>query len=406
MNFAALSRLKVGLDFAGDTIPVGRLGLQDRQLLFEYDADFLARGLDLSPFRLPLRSGAQRGDPVVFEGLPGLFNDSLPDGWGRLLLDRQARRQGVDPNALSALDRLACVGRGGMGALVYEPDRAEHDPPSPLDLDALAHETVAVLEGEADAVLTQLLALNASSQGARPKIMVGVNIDRTVIRSGEEGGGFDPLLIKFAARSDEPDIGRVEYAYSLMARAAGLDMPETHLFETPAGAYFGARRFDRDGKDRLHMHSLSGLLHADHRVPSLDYDMLMRVTAGLTRDTQQVEKAFALACFNVLARNRDDHGKNFAFLMGANGLWRLAPAYDLTFSAGPQGEHSTTIMGEGRNPTAVHLRQLGHKAGLKPVVVETVLDGVTAAVARWPEFADAAGLGRGSARLIASQIGV
>src|ERR1700685_930504 len=146
-----------------------------------------------------------------------------------------------------------------------------------------------------------------------------------------------------------------------MARDAGIDMPETHLFRTKKRGYFGVKRFDRRGDQRLPMHSLSGLIHADHRTPALDSNLILRVVLVLTKNILEVEKAYALACFNVLAHNRDDHAKNFSFLLAENNEWVFAPAYDLTFSYGPNGEQSTMVMGEGKNPGAEHLRVLGQK---------------------------------------------
>jgi serine/threonine-protein kinase HipA len=188
-----------------------------------------------------------------------------------------------------------------------------------------------------------------------------------------------------------------------MARAAGIVMPETHLFGADKKRYFGIQRFDRDGDRRVHMHSLSGLLHADHRAPTLDYDALLTATLALTRDATEMARAFRLACFNVLAHNRDDHAKNVSFLLDdKTGRWTLAPAYDLTFSSGPGGEQSMLVMGEGRAPGVEHLRALAKKHGLKKG--EAVIDGVRAAVARWSEHADAAGLSKRAAKLIADRI--
>lgn len=402
MTFTPTSLLKVFLDDAIGRRPVGRLALRDRRVWFEYDPDFLASDVELSPFRLARTPGVQAADFTPFEGLFGLFNDSLPDGWGRLLLDRRMRTLGVNHLALTPLDRLACVGRGGMGALSYEPDLNEAgDVPTVVELDRLAHEADQVMAGEAETVIDSLLALNGASQGARPKIVAAVSADHARI-SSHMFEGAAPWLIKFTARGDPEDAGAVEYAYSLMARVAGLDMPPTHLFRTAGGAYFGTQRFDRNGDQRIHMHSLCGLIHADHRVPSLDYDMILRVTGALTRNRTEIERAFTLACFNVLAHNRDDHSKNFAFLMNADGQWRLSPVYDLTFSAGPAGEQSTTVMGEGRNPGLASLRLLAAEHGLKSAT--DIIDRVVSATRQWPRLADEAGVTNSSKTLIAQHL--
>jgi len=197
-------------------------------------------------------------------------------------------------------------------------------------------------------------------------------------------------------------VGAIEYAYSLMAKDAGVEVPETHLFRTKRNKYFGTKRFDRDGDARIHMHSLGGLIHADHRSPSLDYDMVLRVTSALTRNIQDAEKAYALACFNVLAHNRDDHVKNFSFLLNASNEWVFALAYDLVFSYGPGGEQSMLVMGEGRNPVAAQLQALGRQHGIKNALA--ILEKVKRAVANWPRFAEQAEVSRKSTKEVAAKI--
>jgi serine/threonine-protein kinase HipA len=406
-RFAPTDQLHVSLDLCGELLSVGRLALKDRRVLFEYDAAFLSSGFELSPFKLPLKPGVQVQAEPVFDGLFGVFNDSLPDGWGRLLLDRLVERHGVQRGQLSVLDRLAFVGQSGMGALVYEPDYSQAPGDEALlSLDRLAQEAATVLEGSHEDVFEDLFRLNGSSSGARPKVMVQASADRQRLIHGPQAlkPGYQHWLIKFASSQDAKDIGPIEYAYSLMARAAGIDMPETHLFKTDksAGGFFGVQRFDRRGDQRLHLHSLSGLVHADHRVPSLDYDLLLRVALVLTRNVQEAEKAYALACFNVLAHNRDDHAKNFAFLLDESKCWRLAPAYDLTFSYGPGGEQSTMVLGEGKAPGIPHLQTLGKKHGIKnaPAILERVRE----AVSNWRAFAEQASVCQSSADLIAKAL--
>ena len=384
---------------------VGRLAAQDRRILFEYDPAILATGLQISPFRLPTRSGVIIDDTHVFDGLFGVFNDSRPDGWGRLLLDRAVERMGITRQELTPLDRLAHVGRHGMGALSYEPDFSDSDrAPVVLQLDTIAREAATVLKGAEGPVIEKLLKLNGASAGARPKVVAQVSADRKRIIHGPAmlPEGYAHWMIKFPSAQDDAAAGATEYAYSLMARAAGIAMPPTHLFTTKKKKFFGIERFDRDGDRRIHMHSLSGLLHADHRTSSLDYDALLKATQILTRDATEVERAFRLACFNVLARNRDDHAKNVSFLLDdATGQWTLAPAYDLTFSSGPGGEQSMTVMGEGKSPDAEHLRALAKKHDLRNG--KAILAEVQAAVAQWSQHADAAGLTK-AAKLIGDRI--
>jgi serine/threonine-protein kinase HipA len=390
---------------AGERRKVGRLALRQRQILFEYDPSFVASGIEISPLKLPLKAGVSTAPDMIFDGLYGVFNDSLPDGWGRLLLDRTVEKHGVRRGQLNPLDRLAYVGRNGMGALSYEPDLSRYSgAETPLALDRLAEESAIMLAGESEEVFEELLRLNGSSAGARPKIVAQVSADKRKIVHGESllRSGFEHWMIKFANAQDPRDIGAIEYAYSLMARDAGVIMPETHLFRTRKRGYFGVKRFDRTGDNRVHMHSLSGLIHADHRVPTLDYNLILRVVLVLTKNIVEVEKAYALACFNVLAHNRDDHAKNFSFLLNDSYAWVFAPAYDLTFSDGPAGEQSTLVMGEGKNPGPEQLKALGKEHNLK--AAPRILANVQKAVARWRHHAGEAGVNTKSTKDIENRI--
>ncbi len=408
MKYVPVSEVKVGLAFNKMPTHVGRLAARDGVVYFEYDRDFLKSGLDISPLRLPLQPGLRSFDRFLFEGLPGLFNDSLPDGWGRFLLDRFARGQGILPDQLGPLDRLAHVGNNGMGALIYEPDQSQAACENEINLDALALHAREVLNGEAQDVLNELLALNGSSAGSRPKVMVGVNECRENIVHGivdlkEE---YEPWIVKFFNSTDGLDSGAVEYVYALMAEKAGLEMSDVHLFAADKGpGYFATRRFDRVGEKRLHVHSACGLLHSDFRTPSLDYEDLITLTGMLTRDVREVEKMFRLAVFNVLAHNRDDHAKNFSFLMSDTGEWKLSPAYDLTFSSGPRGEQSTMVMGEGANPGIEHLRKLGEEAKLDKACVNEIIEQTQDALANWSELAREFGVDRENVGLIKDKLG-
>lgn len=401
MKYKPTDLLTVYLD-TGERRRVGRLAASRREILFEYDPGFIASGLQISPFQLPLRPGTFAGEPAVFDGLFGVFNDSLPDGWGRLLLDRAVEKHGINRGQLSPLDRLAHVGRYGMGALVYEPDHSDDDDKEvTLQLDRIAQDAITVLKGDQDDVIEKLLKLNGASSGARPKVVAQVSADKKRIIHGPAKlpKGYAHWMIKFPSTNDASDIGPIEYAYSVMARAAGVIMPETFLFRgKKKKRYFGIKRFDRNGDRRIHMHSLSGLIHADHRAASLDYDALLRATLILTKDVREVEKAFTIACFNVLAHNRDDHAKNVSFLLDDKGQWRLAPAYDLTFSFGPGGEQSMMVMGEGKAPGVGNLRALAAKHNVKKA--DAIIAQVQGAVAQWQAHAEQAGVTKKSAAMI------
>ena len=408
MSFGPILQIQVGLDFGRGAEPLGKLALRDRKIYFEYEVDFISRNLNVSPFQLPLKSGVQTFDNGLFKGLPGLFDDSLPDGWGRLLFDRTLRAQGLLPEQLSPLDRLAHVGNTGMGALTYKPDFSKPTIESDIDLDWLAAQAAEVLEGDADDVLTELLALNGSSAGERPKALIGFNQKekRIIHGAGATPEAFEPWIVKFANTLDGIDAGAIEFVYAEMARRAGIDMPQTHLFKAKQGAgYFATKRFDRFSGERLHMHTVCGLLHSDFRTPSLDYQDLIELTTVLTRDMREVEKMFRLAAFNVLAHNRDDHSRNFSFLMDEAGDWRLSPAYDLTFSSGPGGEQSTVLMGEGKAPHLQQLHALGAVADLSKKNVAHILDQTLCALADWPILAKEYGVKKNNVRLIGDRLG-
>ncbi|HWO19150.1 MAG TPA: type II toxin-antitoxin system HipA family toxin [Kofleriaceae bacterium] len=372
---------------------VGRLALKGREILFEYDAAFLGSQLELSPFELPLRPGVVVGQPARLDGLMGLFDDSLPDGWGRLLIDRRAAELGLSGSSLTPLDRLALVGARSMGALIYEPELALEDP-TVVKLSELAKEVELVLMGgSGGADLERLIAIGGSPKGARPKALVQLAPSGDVHFGARDiQPGFTAWLVKFRAPEDDPHVASLEHAYFLMAKAAGLEVPRTQVLgKTKRSAgYFAIERFDRDGAVRIHSHTLGGLLQLPHGYAALDYGDLLKITRRLTRNEAAVAEMFRRACFNVLAHNRDDHSRNFAFLMNERGGWRPSPAYDLTFAEGPGGEHTLLVAGEGANPGTEHLLTLAGRAELTHGA--KIVDEVRAAVSRFREHADEAGV--------------
>ena len=402
-----LSDIKVGLDFGEEIWPVGRLATHDGIIYFEYHNAFLQSNLEISPLRLPLKPGVSSFAPGPFEGLAGVFSDSLPDGWGRLLFGRYMQSQGVLSSEITPLERLAYVGLKGMGALVYEPDFSQPDIHGLIQLDYFAEKAEEVLTGGSGDVIKELLSLNGSSAGARPKALIGLDRNRQNISHGAKhlAEGFEPWLVKFPNILDGTDAGAIEYIYAIMAKKAGVNIPEVHLFSSQKGAgYFAVKRFDRDGSKRYHMHTAAGLLHSDYRMPSLDYEDLLTLTGALTKDIREVEKMYRLAVFNVLSHNRDDHAKNFSFLMDKNGQWQLSPAYDLTFSSGPKGEQSTMVMGEGKNPKEQHLIKLGLEAQLSKQLIDGIIEQTKYALGQWGQLAKEYGISPEKVTLIETQI--
>ena len=347
---------------------VGILALTaDHKAAFQYDEKWLENGFSISPFSLPLKKQVFLPTKDYFSGLFGVFADSLPDNWGRLLLDRLIRAHKQAPDELTVLDRLAIVGKSGMGALTYYPEKSFSEQTGNLDLDELAEECQKILNTEYSDKLDELYRLGGTSGGTRPKIMTTIN--------GEE------WIIKFPAHVDGKDTGKMEYDYSCCARKCEITMSETKLF--PSGickGYFGTRRFDRvpdqNGIKRVHMLTAAALLELDFEQPSLDYHSLMKLTKILTKDHYaDVESMFRRMCFNVFAHNRDDHSKNFTYLYDdEKDRWSLSPAYDLTYSNTYYGEHTTTVDGNGRNPGRKELLTVGIAAGMKKEVCIESMD--------------------------------
>lgn len=335
---------------------VGILAMADYRVAFEYADSWIENGFSISPFSLPLEKKVFLPSKFYFQGLFGVFADSLPDAWGNVLLNRVLKKNGIKADEITPLTRLAIVGRSGMGALTYEPEKSLEQGLRAIDLDELALECQKILHSEYSDKLDELYCLGGTSGGARPKIMT--NID------GEE------WIIKFPAHVDGKNIGRMEYDYSICAKKCGIVMTDTKLFHSKeCEGYFGTKRFDRllteNGIERKHMVTAAAMLELDFHQPCMDYHALMKMTKILTRDNKQdVENMFRRMCFNVFAHNRDDHAKNFTYIYEDVG-WRLSPAYDLTYSNTYYGEHTTTVDGEGAIPTEMNLLQVGLQAGLR-----------------------------------------
>lgn len=335
---------------------VGTMALyQNRLAAFAYSDEWLQEGFSISPFSLPLekRVFVPKIDP--FEGLFGVFADSLPDGWGRLLVDRLMRKNGLNPHTVGSLERLAIVGNTGMGALTYRPTIPLESVYNELTLDEIAKECERILQTDTSEKLDYLFAKGGSSGGARPKILPRI-----------DNGDW---IIKFPSSEDSKDVGRQEYDYALCAKECGIEMEEVRLFPSEkTQGYFGTKRFDRvaEGENgKVHMISAAAILETSHRIPNLDYDILMKLTLQLTKSMEECEKLYRLMCFNVFAHNRDDHSKNFSYIYrDREKRWILSPAYDLTYSNSIGGEHATTVNGNGVDPGMEDLLSVAKKIGI------------------------------------------
>lgn len=385
---------------------VGELAEANRKIYFEYDVEFLKNPLWLSPFKLTVEPGLQEHRDLSFGPLFGLFDDSLPDGWGLLLMNRHFRKAGIPPETVSPLDRLAYMGIRTMGALTYHPpSQIDHGLHAALDLHNLAQEAYRVLAGSPADILPQLMQAGGSPGGARPKVLIGLKDNQVISGANTLPDGYTGWIVKFPAQQDGSNDGRVEYAYSNMAKAAGIKMPTTRLFTTTEGdAFFGVERFDRRGNQRFHLHTFGNLIHSNFRVPGCDYEQLLKTTRVLTKNQADVTAALRLMIFNILAHNRDDHVKNFAFMFNDRNEWTMAPAYDLTFTHGPGGEHTMTIAGEGRSPDSSHILQVAASAGISEKETKQIIDEVSAAVSEWTRFAEEAELPRAAAAEIGATL--
>jgi serine/threonine-protein kinase HipA len=402
-----LKRLKVFLSFEKERqIPVGELAEKERRIYFQYHADFLKRSLWLSPYRLPLAADLYEHKDREFGPIFGLFDDSLPDGWGLILMDRFLRNHGFSIEKLSVLDRLSFLGRNTMGALTYQPElEVSTQDVTHFNLYNLYAQSQEIIKGKTQKVLPELMKAGGSPGGARPKILVGVFRDQLISGEGTLPEGFEHWIIKFNAKNDFPDSGSIEYAYSLMARDCGIEMPETRLFDSENGhLFFGVKRFDREGEKRFHSHTFGNLIQSNFRIPSCDYEMLFRIINNLTKNQSDLKRGFRQMVFNVFSNNRDDHVKNFTFIMNFEGEWSLSPAYDLTFSKGPGGEHSMTVDGEGMSPNKANMYSLGEKAGLKKREVSLMLDEVGEIISEWRKYAKLAGVSDKSRKSIQDKI--
>lgn len=323
----------------------------NNEIAFQYDSAWLADGFSISPFSLPLATKIYIDKKDTFNGLYGVFQDSLPDGWGALLQYRMLVKQGVNPDRLSPLTKLSLLSKNGLGALTYEPTQFDDGEIINIDLDKMASDAARFYEDvTADVNLDSIYKLGGSSGGARPKVHI------------KDKDGF--WIVKFPCRIDNPNIGENEFAANELAGRCGINVNEHKLFPSEiCSGYFGAKRFDRTGNSRVHMISLSSLLETSHRIPNLDYMHLFQVIQNICVDKNDLIEAYRRMCFNVLYGNRDDHGRNFAFLYDEKlHGYKLSPAFDITKTI-DKPEHEMSVNGQGK-PTENDLIDIAHNVKL------------------------------------------
>lgn len=381
---------------------------------FAYDPKFIAKGIEPSPLRMPLRE-----EPYIFtdlsretyKALPALLSDALPDDFGNALINKYMADRGIPASQVSEIDRLAYMGNRAMGAMVFKPGRGPiRQKPTPIELSDLVSEARKAVAGtieddeQTDAALRSIIDVGTSAGGARAKAVIAWNRTTNEVRSGqfEAGEGFEHWLLKFDGIGKDLELGasggygRIEQAYYLMARAAGIEMMESRLLEENGRAHFMTRRFDReDGAVRHHMQTLCAMDHLDYKKKGTNaYSQLFLVMDKLGLPYEQKEEAFRRMTFNVMARNCDDHTKNISFRLKANETWALSPAYDITFAHNPVGEwtnqHLMSVNGKFKNFSEADLLAEADrfKIGTAPKVIRKVRE----AIRNWPEFARETGV--------------
>ncbi|MGI9329282.1 MAG: type II toxin-antitoxin system HipA family toxin [Gammaproteobacteria bacterium] len=397
---------------------------------FEYASAFANSGIEVAPLMMPLSASLFRFPELArasFHGLPGLLADSLPDKFGNALIDAWLATQGREPQSFNAVERLCYIGERGIGALEYLPATGPRDEASPIEIEQLValasdvltrrNELQTSFDQQARArALTDILQVGTSAGGARAKAVVAWNPASNEVRSGQLPAeqGFEHWLLKFDGVSGNKDkeledplgYGAIEYAYYQMATACGIHMEECRLLEENGRRHFMTRRFDRraDGR-KLHMQSLAALAHYDFNLAgAYSYEQALLVMRKLKLPMAQLEEQFRRMVFNLVARNQDDHVKNIAFLMDKDGRWFLSPAYDMTYSYNPEGlwtaSHQMSVNGKRDNFSLADLNACAKAGTLKRGRAETILEEVQAQVARWPEYAAAAGVSAATAARI------
>ena len=380
---------------------------------FEYDPDFIGCGIEPSPIEMPVASRIYRFPSLPeasFHGLPGLLSDSVPDKFGNAVIDVWLKTQGRAPGSLSPIERLCYTGSRGMGALEYRPSLfSEGDPDEAFHIDQLARLAADVLRSRCEARTelvpgisryAPILRVGSSAGGARAKALIGWNEATGEVRSGQIAlpPGYGYWLVKFDGIAGNGDkdgddaqgYGRIEYAYYLMAKAAGIQMTECRLWDR---RHFMTRRFDRTvGGQKLHTQTLGALAHFDFNDPLRhSYEQAFRITRRIVNDIRAERELFRRMAFNVLAWNCDDHVKNISYLMDMSGTWGLAPAYDECYAYNPNGSwtsgHQMSVNGKKTDVGRADLVAAGKVAGLGESVCRDIIDGVREAVCGWLRFA-------------------
>jgi len=417
----------------GRTIGVVRWNESQRIGEFQYMPEFAQSGIQLSPLRMPLNEFPYTFPALPYEtfrGLPGMLADSLPDKFGNAVINAWLSRQQRDISSVNPVERLCYVGQRGIGALEYEPalldPSAKNEAIEVASLVELSNRILnergqlnGVLTGQDDLdAMTNILRVGTSAGGARAKAILAWNPVTNEFRSGQlpVQSGFEPWILKFDGISNNKDkeladpkgYGKIEYAYSLMAKTAGIVMTECRLHHEGGRSHFMTKRFDRtDTGGKLHMQSLCAISHVDFNHAGVySYEQTLIDMKHMQLPRVDLEQQVLRAMFNVVGRNHDDHVKNIAFLMTPDGSWRLSPAYDISYAYDPFGKwtstHQMVINGKRDDFTAEDLTALAEVAGIKPKKAIEMLQTVVEVVKRWEEYALQAGVDKNSIGKIGS----
>lgn len=367
-----MKKLNVKIHFNNDqSYNAGTLFLSEKtgKFHFDYDKSFISTGLNISPFNLKVDSISHvaQSNPDFYD-LHGVFADSLPDDWGRRVQDLEFSKIGIDDP--TAIDRLAFIGRYGIGALCYEPSHEFELGEQIVTHADLRKATQRIIEGNCEEVTEQLLHSGGSAGGMRPKFLVDldiINLDKMRYTTGRPDGNFFPVIIKTPGK-DGDRYQRIEYTYSRIAKNCGINIPDTYLITGPKSdqAFFVIKRFDVLEKgERLHVHTYAGLHGLNFREVSHDYSDLLRTIQEISRDHNQVIEAYRRMVFNFIGYNCDDHLKNFSFVMNKKGEWSLSPAYDMSYSTGRQGYHAMSLNGVRSNATVKDFEKMARNFNVK-----------------------------------------
>lgn len=396
---------------------VGALALDPRlgYYAFEYNPSFVTDGIELAPLTMPLSKARAPFiftdlSELTFKRLPGMIADALPDDFGNNLIDAWMAGKGIDKSSITALDRLAYMGKRGTGALEFKPVKGpELKKSSAIKLSRLVESARRAVHGDigsdhmANAALQQIIQVGTSAGGARAKAAVAWNPKTNEIKAGQfdVDQGFEHWILKFDGIGADWELGksrnygRIEYAYYLMARQAGISMFPCRLMEENERAHFMTRRFDREGNTKHHMQTLCAIMHLDYKQKAThDYNQLFMAIERMQLGHEALREAFRRAVFNVAAANCDDHTKNFSFILRQGGKWELAPAYDLTHAYNPKGEwtyqHLMAVNGKFTGISLQDFLFVADRFGIGEP--KKILGQVQEAVEAWPDFAMEAGV--------------